>query len=77
MLNCDNLFLRRATRDDAVVICELKNNEKAALLLGGVYRPYTVAGIERWIDFHNNNTEEVLLVVEDTERGKLIGHVGL
>ena len=77
MLTCDNLFFRRPTRDDAAEICELKNNEKAAQLLGGVHHSYSVADIERWIDFHNNNPEEVLLVVEDTERGKLIGHVGL
>ena len=77
MLTCDNLYFRRPTSGDAAMICELKNNEKAALLLGGVHHTYTVADIERWIEFHNNNPEEVLLVVEDTERGKLIGHVGL
>ena len=77
MLTCDNLYFRRPTPGDAAMICELKNNEKAALLLGGIHHQYTVADIERWIDFHNNNLEEVLLVVEDTERGKLIGHVGL
>lgn len=77
MLYCDNLLFRRPTQDDATIICDLKNNEKAALLLGGAHHTYTVADIERWIDFHNNNPEEVLLVVEDIERGKLIGHVGL
>lgn len=77
MLTCDNLFFRRPTLDDAAVICELKNNEKAAQLLGGIHHSYSVADIERWIEFHNNNPGEVLLVVEDVERGKLIGHVGL
>ena len=77
MLTCDNLYFRRPTQDDAVDICELKNNEKAAKLLGGIYHPYTVEDIEKWIDFHNNNPEEVLLVIEDIVRSKLIGHVGL
>ena len=55
MLTFDNLFFRRPTLDDAAVICELKNNEKAAQLLGGVHHSYSVADIERWIEFHNNN----------------------
>lgn len=77
MLTCDNLRFRRPTLDDAVAICRLKNNKKAAFLLGGIHRQYSVEDIENWINFHNNNPEEVLLVVEDTEARKLIGHVGL
>lgn len=77
MLTCDNLYFRRPTLDDADRIRDLKNNEKAALLLGGIPRTYTSKDIVNWINFHNNNSEEVLLVVEDKTTGKLIGHVGL
>ena len=63
--------------EDAEVIQRLKNNEKAALLLGGVHHSYTLEDIVNWINFHNNNSDEVLLVVEDRSVGKLIGHVGL
>ncbi len=77
MLKYDNLFFRRPTMDDVDAIRDLKNNEKAALLLGGIHRQYSSEDIENWINFHNNNPEEVLLVVEDTTAGKLIGHVGL
>lgn len=77
MFKCDNLYFRRPTMDDVESIRDLKNNEKAALLLGGIHRKYSSEDIENWINFHNNNSEEVLLVVEDTTVGKLIGHVGL
>ena len=77
MLEIDNLFFRKPEMADVKEIRDLKNNEKAALLLGGVFHPYTTEDIERWINFHNNNPEEVLLVVEDKTKGKLIGHVGL
>ena len=77
MLIKDNLFFRRPTMEDVDAIRDLKNNEKAALLMGGIHRQYSSEDIVNWINFHNNNPEEVLLVVEDTEEGKLIGHVGL
>ena len=77
MLKSDNLFFRRPTLDDVEAIKLLKNNEKAAYLLGGIHHTYTTEDIVNWINFHNNNPEEVLLVVEDTNAGKLIGHVGL
>lgn len=77
MLTCDNLFFRRPTLDDVDQIRDLKNNEKAALLLAGIHHIYTSEDIVNWINFHNNNSEEVLLVVEDKTAGKLIGHIGL
>lgn len=77
MLTCDNLFFRRPTLDDVDQIRDLKNNEKAALLLAGIHHTYTSEDIVNWINFHNNNSEEVLLVVEDKTAGKLIGHIGL
>lgn len=77
MLSYDHLLYRRPTLDDAAAIMQLKNNEKAALLLGGIHHSYTLEDIVRWIDFHNNHPDELLLVIEDTLSGKLIGHVGL
>lgn len=77
MLRVDNLYFRLPTLDDVEAICRLKNNEKAAYLLGGTYRPYSQDDIVNWINFHNNNDSEVLLVIEDTAAAKLIGHVGL
>lgn len=77
MFTCDKLFFRKPQLEDAEEICKLKNNEKAALLLGAVHHTYTLVDIVNWINFHNNNPEEVLLVVEDLTAGKLIGHVGL
>ena len=77
MLCVDNLFFRRPYLDDAESICLLKNNAKAAYLLGGIYRPYSYDDIVNWINFHNNNASEVLLVIEDRKTNKLIGHVGL
>jgi len=77
MLVKDNLLFRQPTMEDVEIIRDLKNNEKAAFLLGGVHHKYTSDDIVNWINYHNNNAEEVLLVVEDTNLGKLIGHVGL
>lgn len=77
MLTCNHLLYRRPTLNDAAALLQLKNNEKAALLLGGIHHSYTFEDIVQWIDFHNNHPDELLLVVEDTLSGKLIGHVGL
>lgn len=77
MLICENLLFRSPTIQDSEALCALKNNEKAAHLLGGVHRRYSLEDIENWIVFHNNNPEERLFVVEDTGVGRLIGHVGL
>ena len=77
MLTVDNLCFRIPTIDDADSLCELKNNEKAAFLLGGIHHHYTLDEIKKWIDFHNTNPEEVLFVIEDTVARKIIGHVGL
>ena len=41
MLTLDNLYFRRPNMDDVAVIAELKNNEQAAFLLGGIQRHYT------------------------------------
>ena len=74
---CENLLFRRPESRDVEEIRVLKNNKKAALLLGGIHRIYTSEDIEKWILFHNSNSDEVLFVIEDRDAGKLIGHVGL
>lgn len=77
MIKCNNLLFRRPTVEDAEQLQVLKNNEKAALLLGGIHHYYSKEDILEWIDFHNNREDEVLLVIWDASVGKLIGHVGL
>ena len=72
-----NLLFRRPGMEDAPALRDLKNNKEAAFWLGGIHHAYTLEEIEKWIDFHNNNEHEVLLVIEDVEAGRLIGHVGL
>ena len=72
-----NLVFRRPEKADAPILLELKNNKEAAYWLGGIHHQYTIEEIDRWIEFHNGNTEEVLLVIEDKTVGRLIGHVGL
>ena len=77
MLTTDNLLFRLPTIEDAEAICGLKNNEKAAYLLGGVHHTYTLDDIKNWIAFHNGNPDEKLFVIEDIIERRLIGHVGL
>ena len=77
ILKCDNLLLRRPTQNDADELVDLKNNKKASKLLGGNTYIYTHERISKWIDYHNQNEEEVLFVVLDELLGHLIGHVGL
>lgn len=76
-LKCDNLCFRTPVLEDAEALMVLKNNEKAAFLLGGIHHSYSLDDIINWIYFHNNNSEEVLLIIEDTATNKIIGHVGL
>lgn len=77
ILKCKNLTFRRPTLDDVEELVVLKNNKEASRLLGGNTPTYTAEGIKQWVEFHNNNIEEILLVVYDETVKKLIGHVGL
>lgn len=77
MLETENFYFRRPELKDTEEIRNLKNNKKAAMLLGGIHQSYTSEDIERWINFHNNNPEELLLVIEDRLASRLVGHVGL
>lgn len=72
-----NLTFRRPSLDDVDELVVLKNNKKASKLLGGNTPIYTTEGMKGWVEFHNNNEEEVLLVIYDETAKKLIGHVGL
>lgn len=72
-----DLQFRRPEQEDAPIIQKLKNNRSAAFLLGGAYHQYSLIDVEKWIEFHNNNPEEVLLVIKDLNSDRLIGHVGL
>lgn len=76
-LKSDNLCFRTPVMEDAEALMLLKNNEKAAFLLGGIHHSYSLDDIINWINYHNNNSEEVLLIIEDTATNKIIGHVGL
>lgn len=77
VLKCKNLIFRKPTLDDVEELVVLKNNKKASRLLGGNTPIYTVEILQRWVEYHNNNKEEVLLVIYDEDTQKLIGHVGL
>ena len=63
--------------DDIEELVVLKNNKKASRLLGGNTPIYTVESLKKWVEYHNRNKEEVLLVIYDEDVQKLIGHVGL
>lgn len=77
ILTCDNLLFRLPTQEDVNQLVELKNNKVASRLLGGNTPTYTRESISKWINAHNANSEEVLLVVVDRDRNVIIGHVGL
>lgn len=77
VLQCNNLIFRKPTIDDVEELVVLKNNKEASKLLGGNTPVYTVEDLKGWVEFHNNNKEEVLFVIYDIITHKLIGHVGL
>ncbi len=77
MIKAGKLIFRRPTVEDIGQLLVLKNDEESALLLGGVHSEYSYEDIERWIEFHNGRNDELVLVVEDSLKNKLIGHVGL
>lgn len=46
-----DLIFRKPTLNDVDELFRLKNNEKAAYLLGGIFSDYTYEDIRNWIDF--------------------------
>lgn len=77
ILKHNNLIYRRPSLEDVEELVILKNNKNASRLLGGNTPFYTKDSLIKWVEYHNSNKEEVLLVVYDESVGKLIGHVGL
>lgn len=77
VLKCKHLLFRKPTIDDVEDLVVLKNNIQASRLLGGNTPNYTIESLKKWVEFHNNSEDEVLLVIYDEEAHKLIGHVGL
>lgn len=73
----DNLLFRKPCLNDVKDLQVIKNDDEAALLLGGVHKHYTEEDIENWIDFHNTRDDEVVFVIVDTETNHVIGHVGI
>ncbi len=77
IINNGNLLFRLPTIDDVERLTFLKNNKTAARLLGGNTPTYSIEDISRWVNAHNSKQDELLLVVVDTLRNEIIGHVGL
>jgi len=77
VLKVDNLLFRRPCLSDVEDLLAVKNDNEAALLLGGVHHQYTKEDIANWIEFHNTKDDEVVFVVVDTETNRVIGHAGI
>ena len=79
MITIENkLLLRKANASDLESLYILKNDVDSNAMLGqGFYRGYSKEDMAKWIEFHNNATNEVLFVIQDIQCQKLIGHVGL
>ncbi len=73
----NKICLRKADLNDIDALYEIKNDKKAASLLGGFSNGYSKIDIENWIIAHNNKKNEVLYLIETVEDSKVIGHVGL
>lgn len=73
----DNITFRKPHLNDVDDLLVVKNNVKAAFLLGGTHHLYTKEDILRWIDFHNKKEDEVVLVMVANDANRVIGHVGL
>lgn len=61
VLKVDNLLFRRPCLNDVEDLLAVKNDNEAALLLGGVHHQYTEEDIVNWIEFHNTKDDEVVL----------------
>lgn len=72
----NGLLLRRPEPDDLQALYDQKNNPEIAGLLGGFSTGYSRADITDWIEYHRNQTTEVLWAIVDVESNSCIGHVG-
>lgn len=72
-----NLLFRKPCLEDTNDLLAVKNDDEAALLLGGVHHQYTVEEIINWINFHNAQEDEVVFVIIDADTNHVIGHAGI
>ena len=77
IIHTGNLCFRKPCVEDIGELVEVKNDEEAALLLGGVHHQYTAGDIKKWIDFHNAQEDEAVFVIIDSDTNHIIGHVGI
>ena len=73
----DGLLFRKPCIDDVEDLLAVKNDEEAAMLLGGVHHQYTKEDITKWIDFHNSQDDEAVFVIVDLNSNHVIGHAGI
>jgi RimJ/RimL family protein N-acetyltransferase len=77
VIRVENLLFRKPCLDDVNDLLAVKNDNEAAMLLGGVHHQYTEEDITNWINFHNSQEDEAVFVVVDTDTGHVIGHAGI
>ena len=53
----DNLLIRKPRLSDVKDLLVVKNDNEAALLLGGVHKHYSEKDIEIWMVFHNTKDD--------------------
>ena len=71
-------LLRKPDKNtDVDDLLKVKNNKDTAKYLGGNSSTFTKNDISNWIDFHNNCENEDLFVIEDRQKRRVIGHIGL
>ncbi len=73
----DSLLFRKPCNDDIEDLLAVKNDEEAALLLGGIHHQYTKEDIQKWIEFHNSQDDEAVFVIVDLNTKHVIGHAGI
>ena len=73
MIVLDNkICLRKPDLKDIDALYEIKNDKKAATLLGGFSNGYSKMDIENWIILHNSKKEEVLYWLKQLGTRKLL-----
>lgn len=77
MISFDNYLLRELSYNDIDGLFKVKNNKQASYLLGGIFHEYTYEDIEKWIEFHKNKENELMLIIEDVLTHRIIGHIAL
>lgn len=73
----EKYVLRPPALKDAEQLLAVKNNTIAAALLESDHEPFDLQGMQAWIKFHHKEEKNLVLLIEDAENKKVIGHVGL